>query len=53
MKLLERLKSIGVDWRDQRLIERLYMKQRTKGKSKGERQLNPIPPGGRGGAFDV
>ena len=30
VKLLEVLKSIGVDWRDRRLIERLYMGQRAR-----------------------
>ena len=34
-KLLELLKSIGVDWRDRRLIERLYMKQRARVRVKG------------------
>ena len=30
VKLLEVLKYIGVDWRDRRLIERLYMGQRAR-----------------------
>ena len=34
MKLLEVLKSIGVDWRDRRLIERLYIRQRARARVK-------------------